>query len=195
MGATGGMAFGGANAIASGYANSISARSQAEFQQAQYEQNQKLAESSAEDARLRGDRNASISRQQTRMNIGAQRAAAAASGVDVNAGSALDLQADTAGQGAMNELTIKNNAWREAWGFKVQAANAGSSAAMAGNAGANASRNSLLTGGMNAINYGIRAAGSYAANNSWGGGGGGSITSGDAYSNTGSSFGDYSNMG
>lgn len=52
-----------------------------------------------------------------------QRAQFGASGVDVNLGSASDIQADTAMIGELDALTIRNNAEREAYGFRVGASN------------------------------------------------------------------------
>jgi hypothetical protein len=45
----------------------------------------------------------------------------AASGVDINSGSAADVQANTATIGALDEATIRNNAAREAFGYTTQA--------------------------------------------------------------------------
>ena len=56
--------------------------------------------------------------------IGRQRAVLAANGVDVNEGSAVDIQVDTAGIGKLDELTIRSNAAREALGYRYQAYNA-----------------------------------------------------------------------
>jgi hypothetical protein len=53
--------------------------------------------------------------------IGAQRAGIAAGNIDVGYGSAVDVQADAAHLGELDALTIRNNAQREAWGFKVEA--------------------------------------------------------------------------
>ncbi len=160
MGATAGFVAMAGFSLYQAHEQAEAQRAQADFTARQFEQNQKLADIEATDAIRRGDRNASLAGVQARQHIGAQRAAAAASGVDANFGSALDIQADTAEMGAMNQVTIKNNAWREAWGYKIQALNASSSAGFARMAGDNQSRNTLLTGGMNAISYGSRAYGS-----------------------------------
>src|SRR5690606_9108050 len=53
--------------------------------------------------------------------LGSQRAAAAASGVVVGEGSVADIAADTAALAAEDVVTIRANAWREAWGHRVQA--------------------------------------------------------------------------
>lgn len=165
MGVTGGFAVMAGMSMVNAQSQASSAKSQAEFSAAQFSANKKFADISAGDAITRGEKNAQLERQKTRQQIGAQRAAAGASGVDVNYGSAADVQADTAGQGAMNELTIRNNAWREAWGYKTQAISAGASAGMAELGGDNQARNTLITGGVNALSYGTKAYGNYDANN------------------------------
>lgn len=68
--------------------------------------------------------------------IGSQKAGFAGQGVDVNSGSALDVQADAAYLGELDALTIHTNAQREAAGYRAQATSArmgGQQAQMAGN--------------------------------------------------------------
>ncbi|HLG49081.1 MAG TPA: hypothetical protein VKY24_22745 [Reyranella sp.] len=60
--------------------------------------------------------------------LGAQRAALASQGGDVDSGSPLDLQADTARAGEYDAQTIRNNAALKAYGYRVQAANTGADA-------------------------------------------------------------------
>ncbi|WP_332774437.1 hypothetical protein [Pseudomonas sp. ESBL1] len=83
-------------------------------------QNAAFAGEAANDAIKRGEFEADQSRIDTRNMIGAQRAGFAANGVDVNSGSAADIQDDTAALGELDALTIKNNAAREAWGYRTQ---------------------------------------------------------------------------
>lgn len=69
-------------------------------------------------------------------NIGAQRAGFAAQGVEVGDGSALQVAQDTAAIGELDRLTIRNNAAREAWGYRVGETNfrgQGANALMQGN--------------------------------------------------------------
>jgi hypothetical protein len=86
-----------------------------------YEWNAKIADLQAKDAEVRGDIEEDRFRKGVEQYIGAQRAAFSASNIDVNFGSAVDVQADTAFQGELDALTIRNNAMRESWGFKVEA--------------------------------------------------------------------------
>lgn len=83
--------------------------------------NADVAELQAKDAIERGAEEESRFRQTIRGTIGAQRAGIAAGNVDVGFGSSADVQADAAFLGELDALTIRNNAMREAWGYKVQA--------------------------------------------------------------------------
>lgn len=145
------MAAQGASSFGGAYAQSKALKSQGDYANQMGQMNAQLADVKASDSIQRGDIEANRNDQRTRGIVGSQRAGLAAQGVDVNSGSAADVQADTAGMGAVDSLTIKNNAWREAWGYKVQSVNdtyQGKFTQMADNYAAN---NTLLTGGMTAI--------------------------------------------
>lgn len=83
--------------------------------------NADVADLQARDALERGAEDESRFRTQVRGAIGAQRAGFAAANIDVGFGSAVDVQADAAMLGELDALTIRTNAAREAWGYKVQA--------------------------------------------------------------------------
>jgi hypothetical protein len=85
--------------------------------------NAAVAELQAADAIARGTEDEQRFRSRVRGAIGAQRAGFAASNIDVNYGTAVDVQADAAFLGELDALTIRSNAAREAWGFKVQGEN------------------------------------------------------------------------
>lgn len=86
-----------------------------------YDNNAQIADWQAQDALDRGVVNERTMRRQTKQVIGSQRASLASQGVDINKGSALDVQADAAYLGELDALTIRNNAAKEAWGYRVQA--------------------------------------------------------------------------
>ena len=90
-------------------------------QQEMFERNAGFADWQAEDALARGAINEKRARQHTEEVIGAQRTSFAVQHVDVNLGSALDVQADAAYLGELDALTIRNNAAKEAYGYEVQA--------------------------------------------------------------------------
>jgi hypothetical protein len=83
--------------------------------------NARVADMQAADAISRGQDEESRFRTQVRGLIGTQRAGFAGQGVDVNVGSAVDVQADTAALGEQDALTIRSDAQRAAWGFQQQA--------------------------------------------------------------------------
>jgi hypothetical protein len=125
--------------------------------------NANQADAQRKDALTRGQQAEHQSRNDTRALIGAQRAALGASGVDISTGSAVDVQADAAGIGELEALTIRNNARREAYGYEVDALNLRTRAAMTRVAGRNqasglrdAATSTLLTGALST--YGTYAA-------------------------------------
>lgn len=84
-------------------------------------ENARLARLAAADATTRGEQDAGRERMATSQEIGSMRTAFGASGVDGSVGSPLKAMRDTRVMSEMDALTIKNNAAREAWGYKMQA--------------------------------------------------------------------------
>jgi len=124
------------------------------------DQNAKFSEMQADDAVARGYEAAFKRRTESRQLAGASRAAMAAQGIDVNTGSALDIQENNQRIGELDMVTIKNNAARQAWGYQVEALQHRQQAHLARIGGTNLGRNynysagsTLLTGGAQA--YGI----------------------------------------
>lgn len=136
--------------LGQGIIGGIAGQQQGEYQQKQYEANARIAETQAEDATSRGDAAASAYDKKAKQIVGAQRAAYAGGGVDVNSGSAALIQDETQSIATRDMATIKNNAWREAWGYKVQASNMVAQGGMARAAGDLTFGTSLLTGGLQA---------------------------------------------
>jgi hypothetical protein len=89
------------------------ARKQGEF-------NAGIADEQAADAIARGEEEAGQSDANTRQLAGSQRAAIAASGVDVASGSAADVIANDKELGALDAARIRRNAAREARGHKLE---------------------------------------------------------------------------
>lgn len=79
-----------------------------------------IAERKAVDAIERGELSETQQRIKTSQLIGAQRASAAARGVEVDVGSVVDITTDTAAIGELDALTIRSNAEREALGFRTE---------------------------------------------------------------------------
>ena len=107
---------------------------------------------------MRGAREARLQDERTRRLIGSQRVAYAAQGVDVNAGSPVDVQADTARMGAIDRERIEYNAWAEAFGLKYQAEQDRNSAAFTRMGARNAARNTMLASLVDAGQTGLRTA-------------------------------------
>jgi len=112
---------------ASAVIGAASSMQQGSAQQAAYDyraqvaRNNAILDSRAADAATQaGEAKAAQANLVTGQRIGAVRANAAASGVDPNSGSAADIQGDVAQTGALDALTIRNNAARQALGYKVE---------------------------------------------------------------------------
>jgi hypothetical protein len=83
--------------------------------------NAKMGEIQAQDVINRAAIEQEKHRQKVRSLRGAQDVNAAASGVVVGSGSAGDIAEQTVVLGKEDEFTIKNNAMRQAWGYRAQA--------------------------------------------------------------------------
>lgn len=101
--------------------------------------NAQLAETQAQDARARGDEEASRIRRQNNQLAGAQRAAFSAKGLDIGDGSVSDALDQTDFFSQVDQSTARQNAAKEAWNlrarkagyeFEARAAKPGQAAAM-----------------------------------------------------------------
>lgn len=106
------------------------AQKQAEYNAKVQENNAILAERQAADALARGKLEERQKRLQNMRMEGEQRAAMSANNVDLGTGSPSDVLAFTAGQNELEALTIRSAAEREAVGYKSQANNSRSGAAL-----------------------------------------------------------------
>lgn len=158
------MASAGTQAITTAggaWAQSNAQSAQGEYEASGYEINARLSEAQAADARHRGKLDEKAHRKDVKRLIGSQRAAMAAQGIDLEDGSALDVVGDTAAQGELDALTIRNNAWREAWGYETQAIDSRSRGRFASMASKAAARDTLITGGMKAFGHGLQFGSEY----------------------------------
>ncbi|SNS15788.1 hypothetical protein [Pseudomonas segetis] len=101
--------------------NAYAANEQGNYLNSVAKVNAGLSDRAAADAIARGAISADEQRRQTQQVIGAQRTGFAANGIDVNTGSAGQIQNDSAALGELDALTLMNNASREAYGYQVQA--------------------------------------------------------------------------
>lgn len=135
-----------AMSLAGGIMGAQNARQQGAFQEAMAEQNASYKEAAAQDAERRGAVEADRYRRQVGQLIGSQRTGFAANGIDVNSGTAAEIQDDTAAFGEFDALTIANNAAREAWGYRVGAQNDLMNGRMAQSNARSAATGSILGG-------------------------------------------------
>lgn len=149
MGSYGLPALMAVQAVTGAYSSYQQARAQKYISQS----NARVAEMQARDAMNRGQEAEGRSRQRTRKLIGSQRTALAAQGIRLDSGSALDVQLEAGDMGELDALTIKNNALREAFGFRSEARNITMQGPMASQASMNQGMETLLTGGIKAVDY------------------------------------------
>lgn len=119
------------------------AQQQGRYEDAIAQQNAAAQRDAAADASHRGDIAQLQHYRKVSQMIGAQRAALAANGVDLDFGSALGITTDTAKIGAEDSATIAENTRREQMGFDINAANY----TMQGRA-ARAKGNAAMVGGV-----------------------------------------------
>lgn len=147
-----------ASSLSAGRDQANAYKMQGQYQQQIHETNARMMEVQARDAERRGGQEVTALRRKARQVHGSQRASLAGQGVDVGAGIALDLSDETKAMAELDEITLKNNAWREAWGFRTQSIQerySGQFARLSGNTkSSNAKRasyfdaaNSILSGG------------------------------------------------
>lgn len=141
------------NAYSTGQNEARAIRGKAAYDSMMARSNERLSLMNADDATKRGDLAAGKVRRDASRTLGAQKVNAAAQGLDINSGSAADLQAETQNMSEADINTIKNNAWREAWGYRVQANNYEGQARMTEIGGKYGAKATALTGGIQAAGY------------------------------------------
>jgi len=153
-------------------------KKQAEYQSAVARNNAMRAEYMAQDAQQRGIIAEQQQRLKGRLLLGSMRASQASSGVDINEGSALDLQVSQAGVNELDALNVRNNAEREAQNYRLQASDFTGQAGLYQFAGNNAASNGAwgaagsLLGGVGSVAgkwYAFDKAGAFGSNTSAGG--------------------------
>lgn len=147
-------ALGGATG-AYGAIQSANAQANADKYNAQVAQiNQSQAQTNARIAGQAGAEQAAMTERRTRAEVGQEIANEAASGIDVNKGSALDVRASSSELGELDALTVRSNAAREAYGYQTQA----TSFQNQGQLDTFAAKNAEKAGGINAAGTFLGAA-------------------------------------
>ena len=128
---------------------------QGKYQEGVGKYNARVAENTAQDARNAANDAENAQRRQTALLIARQRARQGASNIDINSGSALQVQNDALTLGEADALRIRSNAGMQFNALKSESAlslSAGSAAKAAGN---NAAVGSLLSGSSKVIGSGV----------------------------------------
>jgi type II secretory pathway pseudopilin PulG len=144
-----------AGSVMQGMAASSAAKAQARAE----EQNARLAELQGQDAVRRGGREEAKFRREQSILEGRQRSLLAASGVDIDSGSAADLQEASRMEGEEDAAVIRLNAQREKWGFDTQALNHRNAASAARAAGRGALTAGILGAGTSLLSAANSAGG------------------------------------
>lgn len=100
--------------------NDAAARQRA-FEAMKLRMNQKISQVMINDLWRQTSKDVRDYKKAVKTEIGSQRANYAAQGVNVSTGSANEMQLETAYQAEVDILTMRNNAYRQAFGYKVQA--------------------------------------------------------------------------
>lgn len=110
--------------------------------------NQEMSEMQARDAITRGREAEQRLRRDAKQFIGSQRSQIAAQGVALGDAdsSAADIQEDTAYLAELDALTIRNNARREAFGYRMQGMNTGMNSAIQSSAARQQGWATLISG-------------------------------------------------
>jgi hypothetical protein len=110
-------------AVLGGAVSYQNSRATQRYQEQVADQNKKIAEASAVDAERLGQREATEARMRTRQQLAQQTVGFGAQNVE-QTGTALDILGDTAMFGEIDQESIRANAARRAWGYRVQGWNA-----------------------------------------------------------------------
>lgn len=128
---------------------------QGKYQEGVGKYNARVAENTSQDVRNAANEAENAQRQQTAQLLARQRARQAASNIDINSGSALQIQNDTMTLGEADALRIRSNA-----DSQVSALRSGADLSLAGGAAArvagnNAAVGSLLSGASSVMGSGV----------------------------------------
>lgn len=141
----------GITSLAGAYAQGQAARAQADYASTVANINNRFAEIEARDIIKTGDERAAEHGKNIKQLVGKQRAGFAAGNVLVGSGTAGAIEDQTREIGFEEQQNIRNNAWKQAFGVKLQARSQVLEAKNQSRAADFEARNTLITGGLNAI--------------------------------------------
>lgn len=137
------------------------AREEGDYSAEVYGRNADLSEAQAKDALARGREAELALRRKGRSLTASQQSSFAAQGLDITSGSAQDVMQNDQALGALDALTIRNNAQREALGFRKQAEYDRQDAVMAKRGGANRANSLRKEAVGTLLTTGTQLAGTY----------------------------------
>jgi hypothetical protein len=124
------------------------AKAEDRFAQTQAKFNISMAQFKEREALRRGEIDVQKLKTKTKQIIGAQRVSYAGQNVALDSGTPLDIQEETAGLSAEDAVTIRNNAWMEAFGYRMEANQYRLGAGFSRAQRSNRILESILTGGL-----------------------------------------------
>jgi len=150
MGAGGASALAGTANLAGAYSQYNAYSLEGKFARNAADQSAEYAEKQAQDVIRRGFKEASLYKKKVKQMQGSQKAALAAQGIEISSGSAYDILEETAVMSEVDAMTIKNNAYLEAYGLKAQAINIRAQGRFDQISAKAKATSSLITGGLKA---------------------------------------------
>lgn len=140
--------------LVSGIAQANAMKAQGDYAMKIGEMNARFAEMEAKEVIEAGDKEASEHGKQINQMVGAQKAAFAGGNIKVDSGTALAVRKQTMEIGYAEQRTIRNNAWRKAFGLQTDAFNSRQSG-IAGRNRANQQATSTLLTGVSSFAKGV----------------------------------------
>jgi hypothetical protein len=147
--------LGGVNDVVGSVAQADAIRAANESAQLSAATNMRLAALRAAQVRRAGQHAGQQAGKQAAARRGARRAAQGASGVVAGQGSSGAVEDSESREGSLDQLSIHNSAWAQAWGIETQAVEMGLQAEFGGQAASNQANATILTGGLKALNSGL----------------------------------------
>jgi hypothetical protein len=161
------MGLSAAGSIGTAYSQSEALKATGRYQKSIADVNATMADLAGTQTLQAGDIAASRKNLETKGKVGEELAVQGASGVDVGSGSAALTRIGTNLAGGIDELTIRNNAARQAWGYKVQGIQDRFQGQFAQMTAENQAKQTLLSGGLQAIAGPLQIYGTYQRFNKW----------------------------
>jgi len=124
---------------------------QSAFEAKQMEFNAQLTDIRREEVGEQRDKDIVRRESQIKQMIGSQKSSMAASGIELDSELAEQIESDSLRTGAEDVQMIKNNAWKQAWGLEMEAQDLRSQAGFTRLGGKQRARQTLTTGGVQAI--------------------------------------------